>query len=128
MSLVTSHSVKHNFVPMLLERIYQGLKEPEPDTEQIVEFMLHYGITPAILTEHLSCLQYGERENLLKNVETSKKTKLTKTYNKMCEATKFKKHKEKVVVEHLKFDPVLGEMEAEGDDGAEEEGEDSKAE
>lgn len=85
--------------------------------------MIHYGITPAILAEHLACLQYGDRENLLKNIQTSKKTKLTKTYNKICQATKFKKQKAKTVVEHTKYDPVLGQMENENEEEQEPEGE-----
>jgi hypothetical protein len=83
-SSVSFSSVKHHYVPMLLERIYQGMKASDPNVEDVVEFMIHYGVTPAILAEHLTCLQYGQRENLFKNIETSKKTKLTKAYNKIC--------------------------------------------
>jgi hypothetical protein len=47
--------------------------------------MLHYGISPLTITEHLSLLQHGEKQNLLKNIEVVKKTKLTKMYNKIHE-------------------------------------------
>ena len=67
-----------------------------------------YNITPAHISEHLQSLQLGERQELMKNVSTSAKTKLTKTYNKYHESTKFKKKKLQIDEEYLKFDPVLG--------------------
>ena len=54
--------------------------------------MIHYGITPTILNEHLMSLQFSkERQNILKNIETLKKTKLTKMFNKKHETLKLKK-------------------------------------
>ena len=70
-----------------------------------------YEISPTHLTEHLQCLQLGERQNIMKDVPAAIKAKLTRTYNKFHQTTKFKKQKGKVAAESMsKFDPVLGEF------------------
>lgn len=54
--------------------------------------MIHYGITPAVLNEHLMSLQFGkDRQNILKDIETIKKSKLTRIFNKKHETLKMKK-------------------------------------
>lgn len=58
--------------------------------------MEFYNLTPTHISEHLQSLQFGERQDLLKNIPAPLKTKLTKTYNKHHENTKFKKKKLKV--------------------------------
>ena len=70
-----------------------------------------YEISPAHLTEHFQCLQLGDRQNIMKDVPATIKSKLTRTYNKYHQTTKFKKQKGKVGENMSKFDPVLGEFE-----------------
>ena len=55
-----------------------------------------YNLTPVYISENLQNLQFRERQDLMKNIPTSIKTKLTKTYNKYHETTKFKKKKLKI--------------------------------
>lgn len=78
----TNFSVKSNYVPMLFEYIYRNLKAADADIDTIVLFMDHYNITPAILAESVTVLQYGDRESLLKDVPAAAKAKLTRAYNK----------------------------------------------
>jgi hypothetical protein len=55
---------------------------------------MNYNISPIIITEHLSSLQYGNYQNLWKDrIETNKKTKLTKMFNRMCLDIKSKDQK-----------------------------------
>jgi len=55
-----------------------------------------YNLTPVHISENLQNLQFRERQDLMKNIPTATKTKLTKTYNKYHETTKFKKKKLKI--------------------------------
>ena len=91
----TSLAAKQNYSTMLFERIYQDLKAKDVDVESVVMFMDHYNISPAILADHITSLQSAGRENLLKDVPTQTKTKLTKTYNKHHEMARLKKTKGK---------------------------------
>jgi hypothetical protein len=53
--------------------------------------MIHYDLTPAMISEHLTCLQIGEFQNLWKDkIEATKKARLTKMYNKMYSDIKAK--------------------------------------
>lgn len=53
---------------MLLETICHNLKKTDENIVEVVKFMIHYRITPAILNEHITGLQYGDRNQLFKNV------------------------------------------------------------
>ena len=107
----STYAAKNHYATMLFEWIYQHLKAKEPEIDDIVLFMDHYDITPTTLAENITCLQYGNRESLLKDIAPATKTKLTKAYNKHHQTTKFKKHKAKAEGDKTaKYDPVLGEM------------------
>ena len=92
----SNETAKRHYATMLFEWIYQHLKVKDPDIDSIVLFMDHYNFTPASLTESITCLQYGNRESLLKDIPAATKAKLTRAYNKHHETTKFKKNKVKV--------------------------------
>lgn len=78
----STYAAKNHYATMLFEWIYQHLKAKEPEIDDIVLFMDHYDITPTTLAENITCLQYGNRESLLKDIAPATKTKLTKAYNK----------------------------------------------
>ena len=73
--------------------------------------MENYNLAPANISEHLESLQLPSNQNLLKDVPTQTKTKLTKTYNKIHHTEKFKKEKTKSTDDVMKYDPILQEFE-----------------
>lgn len=111
----TSQSIRNIHVPMLYEIICRELKKADPDVEGLAVLLNHYGITPVMVADHLLSLQPENKVKFFKEIEGQKKAKLTKVYNKLFEATKFKRQKMKMpAIHHLKYDPAL-EMEDEGD-------------
>jgi hypothetical protein len=108
---VTSQTIKQTLAPMMFQWIHDHLNY-EDDIQEIVLFMDHYHLTPAHISEHLQGIQALSRQDLLKNISSSTKSKLTKFYNKHHESTKFKKRKQKAEDNNIKkFDPVLDEFE-----------------
>jgi hypothetical protein len=72
--------------------------------------MENYNITPAIISDHLSSLNFtNDKSNILSSISPAIKSKLTRSYNKRHEDTKLEQqnNKAKVKVDHIKYDPVL---------------------
>ena len=95
-SVSNTNSAKTLYSTMIFEWIYQHLRKSDGEVEDIVLFMDHYNISPTVLADNITCLEYGDRSSLMKDISAATKAKLTRAYNKHHETTKFKKNKTKV--------------------------------
>jgi hypothetical protein len=87
----------------------------EERIEEAVQLMEQYNITPAMIADHLATLHFTtstDKYNPLNDIPSAVKGKLTKLFNKRHEDSKMKQAvKGKGKAEHVKFDPLMEELE-----------------
>ncbi|KAL4430479.1 hypothetical protein ABPG74_005404 [Tetrahymena malaccensis] len=127
-------AVQFDYINPLMELIlYQLENNGKQGVDNVINIMEEYNITPDLLKEHFVTIPYkSDFEQRLKDIPTTIKTNLTKTYNKRFKddiKPEKKTKKSEDEEHHLKYDDVLGEIdEVEIEEDAEEEDQQSQKE
>ncbi|EAS05103.2 AAA family ATPase (macronuclear) [Tetrahymena thermophila SB210] len=108
-------AVQFDYINPLMELIlYQLENNGKQGVDNVISIMEEYNITPDLLKEHFITVPYkSDFEQRLKDIPTTIKTNLTKTYNKRFkdDVKPDKKTKKSEDEEHhVKYDDVLGEI------------------